>query len=106
MSKENQEKQLSEEEMKKEMEIRRKGWESFNEDLKNNPDAPLTKKDLSIAIDFISEDVGGLAHMSQVMYQNMGALNQNVHQIIQVISGGGKPNQSVGKTTPSGIILP
>lgn len=99
-----EQKQMTEEEMKAAVELHKKAWEEFNKTLQDNSEEPVTKAELSKAIDFISQDLGGVAQMTQMIGQNMNVLHQNVQQVIQVIQGG-QP-AIPGTKTKSGIILP
>jgi phage-related protein len=103
MVKEREEK-MSEEEMKKATEEYAKECEAFLKNLKDNPDAVITNKDLSKAIEYIFNDVGGIAQMTQMLSQNMAVLNKNFNAIIQAIQGNAPINPM--NKTKSGIILP
>jgi len=103
MSKQEQ-KQMTEEEMKKAMEEHKKAYEAFHKKLSENPDETVTKGELLEAIDFIGNDMGGLAQMVNVIANNMNVLHHNVQQVVQVIQGGQPP--IAAKKTDSGIILP
>jgi len=97
-------KEMTKEEMKKEYEARKAKWDAFVQDLKDNPDATVTKSELLEVVEFVSGNIEGLAQMSVTMMHNMDALNHNFQQIVSVITGG-KPG-TVGNKTKSGIILP
>lgn len=98
-------KQMTEEEMKEYTEKRKKEWEEFYEDLKSNPDEPVTKGDLKKAVDFLFEDFAALSQMVQINSHNTNVLNQNFNQIVSVLQGG-KPGMPGGQRTKGGIVLP
>jgi len=47
----------------KDSELRQKDWDSFVEKMKRSPDKMVTRRELSKALDFISDDIGALAQM-------------------------------------------
>jgi hypothetical protein len=96
-------KEMSQEEMKKEFEAYQADWESFVKKLKDDPDKIVTNAELFKTIDFVSQNISGLAQMISIIKHNMDALNHNFQQIVMAIGGG--PGM-VGKKTQSGIILP
>jgi hypothetical protein len=100
-----EEKEMTQEEMEKDAQKRKEDWESFMKNLNENPDEPVTKKDLLKIIDFVSNDVGGLAQIVQITAHNQNILNHNMQGIMQVLRGG--PGSMGGASkTPGGIILP
>ena len=98
-----EEKEMTREEYEKMMKDRQDAWEKVINNFKENSEEPITKGEMLKIIDYISEDIGGLAQMAQMMGQNMNALNHNFEKIMSIISGGSGP--SVNKT-PGGIIIP
>lgn len=97
--------QMTEQEMKEYTEKRKNEWEEIYNDLKSNPEEPMTKGDLTKVIDFIFEDFGAISQMVQINSHNLNVLNQNFNQIVSVLQGG-KPGTPGGQRTNSGIILP
>ena len=100
----NQEKQMTEEEMKKMMEVRKAEWDTFIGKIKDDPSAVVTNAVLEKTIDFLAEDMGGIAQMAHALSQNMNVLNNNFAQIMTAIQGG--PQTPGVNKTKSGIILP
>jgi hypothetical protein len=90
--------QMTEEEMRKYAEEHKKEFDAFMSDLVENPTDTLTKKDLARAIEFISEDMGGLAQMTHSLYQDFQGL-------VHVLRNGQLGTPSVSKSK-GGIILP
>lgn len=95
---------MTEEEMAKATEEYKKSLETFLTNMKDNPTDPVTNADLSKAIDFIFNEVGGIAQMNEALAHNMTVLNNNFNMIMQAIQGGGQG--PAVKQTKSGIILP
>lgn len=98
------EEQMTEEQMKKEIEAYKKEWEDFNQSLKDNPDAPVTKGELAKAIQFISEDMGGLGQLTNHLGKNLNILAHNFQQLVGAIQG--QSGVPMANKTKSGIILP
>jgi len=98
-----QQKQPTEEEMKIAHEERLAAWEKFTASLEENSDDPASKGELLKVIQFMSEDIQGIAHMVGLNVHNIQALNHNFQQLVQVIQGG--TTQGPNKT-PGGIIIP
>jgi len=100
---EQEQKQMTEEEMKAHYDARKKEWTDFIDNLKANPDEPVTKGELVYAIEVISDNIQGVGEMSSVAMHNTQALAHNFDQFMSAI--GAKPSSS-GNRTKSGIILP
>jgi len=100
---EQEKKQMTEEEMKAHYDARKKEWTDFIDNLKANPDEPVTKGELVYAIEVISDNIQGVGEMSSVAMHNTQALAHNFDQFMSAI--GAKPSSS-GNRTKSGIILP
>jgi len=92
------------EEMKVELEARKKEWLDFIDKLKNNPDAPVTKGELEFVIEVLVSNMSGLGEVAGVALHNTQALAHNLEQILSAI--GGSPNSPPVNRTKSGIILP
>lgn len=103
MSEQVEEKKMTEEEFKILIEKHKADWEAFVKNLKDNPTVPVTNADLLKAIEFISEDMGGMGQMIHMLGNNLNILNHNLQIIMQAVQGG--QAQAVAKTK-GGIILP
>jgi len=101
---EQEKKQMTEEEMKAHYEARKKEWSDFIDNLKANPDEPVTKKELAFAIEVISENIQGIAEMAGVALHNTQAVAHNFEQFMSAI--GAKPGVNPASRTKGGIILP
>lgn len=104
MAEKQEQKQMTEEEAKQAVEEHKKAWEAFNKTLTDAPEEPVTKGELAKAIEFMAQDMGGLAQMINIIGNNMNVLHQNVQQVVQAMQGGQPP--IAGKRTQSGIVLP
>ena len=101
---EQEKKQMTEEETKAQFEARKKEWTDFIDNLKANPDEPVTKKELAFAIEVISENIQGIAEMAGVALHNVQVVAHNFEQMMSAI--GMKPGNTSANRTKSGIILP
>lgn len=101
---EQEQKQMTEEEMKAQFEARKKEWTDFIEKLKSNPDEPVTKGELAFAIEVMIENIQGIGEMSSVAIHNTQALAHNFEQFMSAI--GAKPVVNPASRTKGGIILP
>jgi len=97
-----EQKEMTEEEMKKAHEERVAAWEKFTKELEENKNEPVTKGELLEVIQHLSEDMRGIGQMVGMNLHNIQALNHNFNQLVQMLQGAPQgPNK-----TPGGIILP
>jgi hypothetical protein len=99
-----EEKQMTEEEYKKLVEERQKEVDDFLLGLEKDPEGLLTKGDFLKMVNFLFEDLGGVARMASMNTQNIQGLGMNFNQLVGAIQGG--PQAPVGKKTKGGLIIP
>lgn len=99
-----QEQKMTEEEMQKEVEKQKKEWQELNKLLKDNPDQPVTKAELAKVIDFISNDISGIAQMTTILSNNMNVIHREFTKILSIL--GVIPSENQQKRTKNGIIIP
>ena len=101
---EQEQKKMTEEEMKAHYEARKKEWSDFVDKIKANPDDPVTKGELAYAVEVISENLSSVAEMAGVALHNTQAIAHNFEQFMSAI--GAKPGVNPASRTKGGIILP
>ena len=94
---------MSKEEIEKITAQQKKEWEDFMEDLKNNPEEKLSKGEYLKSLEVVLDNMGGIAHMTNVLMNNMNSLHHNFNQLLESLQGGGS---GVMNKSKGGIILP
>ena len=97
-------KQMTEEEMKKAIEASKKEWDALIADFKADPDKPVTKGELLKVVEFITSEVQMIGEMSQAAFNNTITLHQKFQQMMAAITGQ-RVTPPVTKTK-GGIIIP
>jgi hypothetical protein len=97
-------KEKTPEEMEKELEKIKQEWDIFIKNFKDNPDKTVTYAEMTKVIDYISEDLGGLVSMVQLLTHNLNVLGTNFNQLVNAIQGNKGPGGMA--KTKSGLILP